>query len=209
MPTSKSTTPTSSERNRTAYDNAVTDWEKPALFRTDLNRGAHDEARRKGGSAHRRRVRHRPRHRPAAGLRGSGRRGRRRQRRDCIGRRWPTSKTPAARPSPCEPTSPRRRLPGHGRTPPKRRTASWTSCSTTPGISHAEDDDAVTTAEDVWDLTFSINVKSVFLGCKYGIPAMRRCRGRLDHQHRLVRRPPGGGHPATRLHRRRKEPCWR
>ncbi|MDH3306849.1 MAG: glucose 1-dehydrogenase [Acidimicrobiia bacterium] len=45
------------------------------------------------------------------------------------------------------------------------------------GISHAADDDAIATAEDVWDLTFAINVKGVFLGCKYGIPALRRSGG--------------------------------
>ncbi len=45
------------------------------------------------------------------------------------------------------------------------------------GISHAQDDDAVNTAVDVWDLTMAINVKGVFLGCKYGIPAMRRAGG--------------------------------
>ncbi|HEU0122289.1 MAG TPA: glucose 1-dehydrogenase [Bryobacteraceae bacterium] len=45
------------------------------------------------------------------------------------------------------------------------------------GISHADDDDAISTSEDVWDLTFQINVKGVFLGCKYGIPALRRAGG--------------------------------
>lgn len=45
------------------------------------------------------------------------------------------------------------------------------------GISHANDDDAISTTEDVWDLTFAINVKGVFLGCKYGIPALRRAGG--------------------------------
>lgn len=45
------------------------------------------------------------------------------------------------------------------------------------GISHAQDDDAINTSEDVWDLTFQINVKGVFLGCKYGIPALRRAGG--------------------------------
>ncbi len=45
------------------------------------------------------------------------------------------------------------------------------------GISHADDDDSVNTSEDVWDLTFQINVKGVFLGCKYGIPAIRRAGG--------------------------------
>jgi NAD(P)-dependent dehydrogenase (short-subunit alcohol dehydrogenase family) len=45
------------------------------------------------------------------------------------------------------------------------------------GISHADDDDAINTREDVWDLTMQINVKGVFLGCKYGIPALRRAGG--------------------------------
>ncbi|HVT94660.1 MAG TPA: glucose 1-dehydrogenase [Bryobacteraceae bacterium] len=45
------------------------------------------------------------------------------------------------------------------------------------GISHADDDNAMTTTEEVWDLTFAINVKGVFLGCKYGIPALRRAGG--------------------------------
>ena len=45
------------------------------------------------------------------------------------------------------------------------------------GISHADDDDAVATTEAVWDLTFAINVKGVFLGCKYGVPALRRAGG--------------------------------
>jgi NAD(P)-dependent dehydrogenase (short-subunit alcohol dehydrogenase family) len=45
------------------------------------------------------------------------------------------------------------------------------------GISHARDDDAVNTEEDVWDLTMAINVKGVFFGCKYAIPAMLRAGG--------------------------------
>lgn len=45
------------------------------------------------------------------------------------------------------------------------------------GISHAADDDALNTTEEVWDLTFNINVKGVFFGCKYGIPALRRAGG--------------------------------
>jgi NAD(P)-dependent dehydrogenase (short-subunit alcohol dehydrogenase family) len=45
------------------------------------------------------------------------------------------------------------------------------------GISHINDDDAISTEEDVWDLTFAVNVKGVFLGCKYGIPALRRAGG--------------------------------
>lgn len=45
------------------------------------------------------------------------------------------------------------------------------------GISHPDDDNAETTTEDIWDLTMAVNVKGVFLGCKYGIPAIRRAGG--------------------------------
>ncbi len=45
------------------------------------------------------------------------------------------------------------------------------------GIMHAADDDAVGTSEEVWDLTLDINAKGVFLGCKHGIPALRRAGG--------------------------------
>ncbi|MDP9494969.1 MAG: glucose 1-dehydrogenase [Actinomycetota bacterium] len=45
------------------------------------------------------------------------------------------------------------------------------------GIMHSADDDAVSTEEKIWDLTMDINAKGVFLGCKYGIPALRRSGG--------------------------------
>ena len=45
------------------------------------------------------------------------------------------------------------------------------------GIMHSDDDNAMTTEEDVWDLTMNINLKGVFLGCKYGIPALLRAGG--------------------------------
>jgi NAD(P)-dependent dehydrogenase (short-subunit alcohol dehydrogenase family) len=45
------------------------------------------------------------------------------------------------------------------------------------GIMHSDDDNAITTDEAVWDLTMNINLKGVFLGCKYGIPALRRAGG--------------------------------
>jgi NAD(P)-dependent dehydrogenase (short-subunit alcohol dehydrogenase family) len=45
------------------------------------------------------------------------------------------------------------------------------------GIMHGKDDDAVTTDESIWDLTMDVNAKGVFLGCKYGIPALRRAGG--------------------------------
>jgi NAD(P)-dependent dehydrogenase (short-subunit alcohol dehydrogenase family) len=45
------------------------------------------------------------------------------------------------------------------------------------GIMHSDDDDAVSTDLEVWDLTMDVNAKGVFLGCKYGIPALRRAGG--------------------------------
>jgi len=45
------------------------------------------------------------------------------------------------------------------------------------GIMHSDDGDAVATELDVWDRTIAINLKGVFLGCKYGIPALKRAGG--------------------------------
>ena len=45
------------------------------------------------------------------------------------------------------------------------------------GVMHSADDNAETTSEATWDLTMQVNLKGVFLGCKYGIPAMRRAGG--------------------------------
>ncbi|KAL6076167.1 Glucose 1-dehydrogenase [Balamuthia mandrillaris] len=45
------------------------------------------------------------------------------------------------------------------------------------GIMHSDDNGATDTEEKILDLTFNINVKGVFFGCKYGIPAMRRAGG--------------------------------
>jgi NAD(P)-dependent dehydrogenase (short-subunit alcohol dehydrogenase family) len=45
------------------------------------------------------------------------------------------------------------------------------------GVMVPGDDDAVTTEEAVWDLTMDVNAKGVFLGCKHGIPALRRAGG--------------------------------
>ena len=42
---------------------------------------------------------------------------------------------------------------------------------------HSDDDNAMTTEESIWDLTMNINAKGVFLGCKYGIPALQRAGG--------------------------------
>ncbi|MAG94072.1 MAG: short-chain dehydrogenase [Planctomycetaceae bacterium] len=45
------------------------------------------------------------------------------------------------------------------------------------GIMHSADDNAETTDEETWDLTMAVNLKGVFLGCKFGIPALRRAGG--------------------------------
>ncbi len=42
------------------------------------------------------------------------------------------------------------------------------------GIMRHDDADAVNTEEAVWDMTMAVNLKGVYLGCKYGIPALRR-----------------------------------
>jgi len=45
------------------------------------------------------------------------------------------------------------------------------------GIMHSDDGDAQTTSEAIWDLTMNVNAKGVFLGCKYGIPAIKESGG--------------------------------
>jgi NAD(P)-dependent dehydrogenase (short-subunit alcohol dehydrogenase family) len=45
------------------------------------------------------------------------------------------------------------------------------------GIMDAGDGDAVGTSEEVWERTMAVNAKGVFLGCKAGIPALRRAGG--------------------------------
>jgi len=40
------------------------------------------------------------------------------------------------------------------------------------GIMHAADESVLSTPDEVWNLTIDINLKGVFLGCRYGIPAM-------------------------------------
>jgi NAD(P)-dependent dehydrogenase (short-subunit alcohol dehydrogenase family) len=45
------------------------------------------------------------------------------------------------------------------------------------GVMLSGDDDAVSTSLEVWEQTLAINLRGVFLGCKYGIPALRRTGG--------------------------------
>jgi len=45
------------------------------------------------------------------------------------------------------------------------------------GIFHGGDNSVLDTEEDIWELTINVNLKGVFLGCKYGIPALQRAGG--------------------------------
>jgi NAD(P)-dependent dehydrogenase (short-subunit alcohol dehydrogenase family) len=45
------------------------------------------------------------------------------------------------------------------------------------GIFPDADGSVVDTSEDVWDLVMNVNLKGVFLGCKYAVPAMQRAGG--------------------------------
>ena len=45
------------------------------------------------------------------------------------------------------------------------------------GVMLGDDGDAESTTEAIWDLTMAINVKGVFFGCKYAIPAIKRAGG--------------------------------
>jgi NAD(P)-dependent dehydrogenase (short-subunit alcohol dehydrogenase family) len=45
------------------------------------------------------------------------------------------------------------------------------------GIFPDADGSVLDTSEDVWDLVMNVNLKGVFLGCKYAIPAMQRAGG--------------------------------
>jgi NAD(P)-dependent dehydrogenase (short-subunit alcohol dehydrogenase family) len=45
------------------------------------------------------------------------------------------------------------------------------------GIFHPRDGSILETEEEVWDRVIAVNLKGVFLGCKYGIPALLRAGG--------------------------------
>ena len=45
------------------------------------------------------------------------------------------------------------------------------------GIMLDDDSDPITTDETVWDRTMAVNLKGVFWGCKFGIPALLRAGG--------------------------------
>ena len=45
------------------------------------------------------------------------------------------------------------------------------------GVFHPDDDSVTNTSEDIWDMVINVNLKGVFLGCKYAIPALLRAGG--------------------------------
>lgn len=45
------------------------------------------------------------------------------------------------------------------------------------GVFHPQDESVTSTPEEIWDLVIDVNLKGVFLGCKYGIPALLRAGG--------------------------------
>jgi NAD(P)-dependent dehydrogenase (short-subunit alcohol dehydrogenase family) len=45
------------------------------------------------------------------------------------------------------------------------------------GVFHPDDDSVTNTTEDIWDMVINVNLKGVFLGCKYAIPALLRAGG--------------------------------
>jgi len=45
------------------------------------------------------------------------------------------------------------------------------------GIFHNSDESVTNTPEEIWDLVIDVNLKGVFLGCKYEVPALLRAGG--------------------------------
>ena len=45
------------------------------------------------------------------------------------------------------------------------------------GVFHPKDESVTSTAEDIWDMVIDINLKGVFFGCQYAIPALQRAGG--------------------------------
>jgi NAD(P)-dependent dehydrogenase (short-subunit alcohol dehydrogenase family) len=45
------------------------------------------------------------------------------------------------------------------------------------GVFHAKDESVTTTTEEIWDMVIDVNLKGVFLGCQYQVPAMQRAGG--------------------------------
>jgi len=45
------------------------------------------------------------------------------------------------------------------------------------GVFHPDDESVTTTSEEIWDFVIDVNLKGVFFGCKYAIPALLRAGG--------------------------------
>jgi NAD(P)-dependent dehydrogenase (short-subunit alcohol dehydrogenase family) len=45
------------------------------------------------------------------------------------------------------------------------------------GVFHADDGSVLDTSEEIWDFVIGVNLKGVFLGCQYGVPALLRAGG--------------------------------
>jgi NAD(P)-dependent dehydrogenase (short-subunit alcohol dehydrogenase family) len=45
------------------------------------------------------------------------------------------------------------------------------------GVFHPNDDSVTNTSEEIWDMVIDVNLKGVFFGCKYQIPALQRAGG--------------------------------
>ena len=69
------------------------------------------------------------------------------------------------------------------------------------GISPPDDASVLETSLEAWERVQAVNLRSVFLCCKHGIPHLLDERRRLGHQHGLVRGRDGGRHLADLLHR--------
>ena len=68
------------------------------------------------------------------------------------------------------------------------------------GISPTDDGSVVDTVLDVWERVQAVNLRSVFLGCKYGIRALRRAGGGSIINVAIVCGDRGRGHTAASLH---------
>ena len=45
------------------------------------------------------------------------------------------------------------------------------------GVFHPDDDSVTNTSEAIWDMVMNVNLKGVFLGCQYAVPALLRAGG--------------------------------
>jgi len=45
------------------------------------------------------------------------------------------------------------------------------------GVFHPQDESVTNTSEEIWDFVIDVNLKGVFFGCKYAIPALQRAGG--------------------------------